>query len=182
MANMLNVWDIGSSCYVTMGTQNRCRVSRLKISLAGAQGAWSVCPMMDVSSLESSCGGEWLYLSVRMFPSSFLYCIHPMLVSQRSALQPGCMWGGFCRFLSSGLSTLFPPSHLKRQLRNSTRISGLQELYSPHPHVAPSLSLSLSLLSIPPDTHFILTIHMLEAHFWSGTYKSRHTHTTKAVV
>lgn len=89
-------------------TQKRSWVSRLKISLLAARGAWSVCPVMDVSSPESPRwrGGGVLYLSTRMFP---LLHIHPMLVSQRSAPRLRCMWRGFCRFLSIGLSTHAPP-------------------------------------------------------------------------
>lgn len=86
------------------------------------------------------------------------------------------------RILSLSIKwSLDPPTpHLKRRLHNSTRISGLGELYSPSSSCCSLLSLSL--LSIPPDTHFLLTRHMLEAHLWSGTHKSRHTHTLQRLL
>lgn len=114
------------------------------------------------------------------FPSSFLYCIHPMLVSQRSALQPGCMWGGFCRFLSSGLSTLPPPIWRDGYI-TARGFLGYGSFTPPHSHVASLLSLSLSFIHFPRHT-FFLTRHVLEAHLWSETHKSRHTHTLQMLL
>lgn len=73
------------------------------------------------------------------------------------------MWGGFCRFLSSGLSTPLPP--WKTQLHNNTRISGVQELYSPQ------TSSWCSVLSLYPSF-----IHSPGTHIFSSL-DSSWTHT-----
>lgn len=94
---------------MTKETQKRSWVPRLKISVWTVRGARSVGPwwmrhrpshLLGEEGSSSPCGG---------FFSSFLHCIHPMLVSLRSALRPGRMWRGFCRFLSNGVSTPTPP-------------------------------------------------------------------------
>lgn len=90
--------------------------------------------VMDVSSSrvgeERSTSLCWCFLSS-------LPPVHPVLVSLRSALEPACMWGWFCHFLSIGPDP--PPhtythgntsSHLQTALHNSMRISGLTEVYS----------------------------------------------------
>lgn len=93
---------------------------------------------------------------------SFLHCIHPMLVSQRSALQPGRMWGGFCRFLSIGLSTHTPPPPICRELHNGTRISGLREVYYPR------ILLLLPSLFYPfPQTHIFSSYTWSTPLVWS---------------
>lgn len=147
--------------------QRRCKrdPSRLKTSL-------SVCPVMDVSSCESSCGGKCLYLSVRMFLLllSPLHSSHVSVTEVCPAARPHVK-----RILSLSINWSLNPHilnpYLQSQLHNSTRISGLQEVFYPH-----ILILLSSLLSISQDTHFLLTRHILDAH------KIRYPHKTKAAV
>lgn len=112
---------------------------------------WCMCHhpshLVEEKGSTSRCG---------CFPSSFLYCIHPMLVSQRSALQPGCMWGGFCRFLSSGLSTLPPP--IWRDCYITARgFLGLGS-FTPHPPSPSSCCSLLSLFYPFPQTHIFSSL------------------------
>lgn len=52
-------------------------------------------PVIEVSQWEEV--ERMLHLSLPIFsPPS----VPPVLMSQRFALQPACMWGGFCHFLS----------------------------------------------------------------------------------
>lgn len=147
MANMLNMSGTlaAVATIVTMGTQKRCRVSKLKISLWAAQGDWSICPVMDVSSPESSGGREWLYLLVRMFP-----LLLSLLDSSHVSVTEVCPAARLHvrRILSLSIKWTLNPPQWKRQLHNNTRISGVQELYSSPP---PQTSSCCSVLSFCPS-------------------------------
>lgn len=146
-------------------------MSRLKISLWAAQGDRSICPVMEAPSPESSGG---LYLLVRMFPLllSRLHSSHVSVIEVCPAARLHVR-----RILSLSIKwTLDPPTHRwKRQLHNNTRISGVQEIYSP-PQTSSwcsvlSLSLSLSLFYPFPQTHIFSSL----GSSWKRTFGLEHT-------
>lgn len=89
-----------------------------------------------------------------------------MLVSQRSALHVRRILSLFIKW------TLDPPTpQWKRQLHNNTRISGVQELYSP-PNILMLLrSLFLSLFYPFPRTHIFSSLDSS----WKHTFGLEHT-------
>lgn len=136
---------------MTKETQKRCWASRLKISLWAAQGVRSICPVMDVSS----GGGERLYLSMRMF----LLLLSPLHSSHVSVTEVcPAAWPHVRRILSLSINWSpdphTPAPYLQRQLHNSKRISGLQEVYYPH-----ILVLLPSRLYPFPQTHILSSLY-----------------------
>lgn len=117
--------------HVRQRRRKRSWTSRLKSSLWAAQGC--VCPMMDVSSPESSRGGEWLYLSMRMFHLLLppLHSSHVSVTEVCPAARPHVR-----RILSLSINWSLnphtPTPYLQRQLHNGMRISWLRKVYYPH--------------------------------------------------
>lgn len=161
--NTLNAWGTP----VAKETQKRSWASRLKISLWAAQGVWSICSVMDVSSPESSSGGEGLFLSVRMC----LLLLSPLHSSNVSVTEVCPAARPHVRRILSlsinwSLNPHTPTPYLQRQLHNGTRISGLLEVYFPH-----ILILLPSLFYPFPQTHILSSLDTYLKH----TFGVKHT-------